>query len=293
VLRFYVHSWLLKIQLFFRTECLKLLVAATILTCPNETERAMFLNQWIQVAVDTKTALGNLYGFCGIMLGLCMPQVNIRSTVKLISFKRLTHVATVQVQRLSATWHVLRQQYTDSAFNFEAKLRPTLKSMNECTNPQAPNTTIPHLLPFFLLQERSEESLLQGTNTGPPSSALNTCIIPWEVNSTDFGLATMFAHLEATRKFGELLPTFRRNAEIVLQDAKLDDLLLDMFRTEFHLRFLWGSRGAAVHAAERHLKFEQVLSVMSEKCEPSLTTAAPLVANLPQSVSSVEIGTYV
>lgn len=120
---------------FSRTECLKLLVAVTILTCPTETERAELLNKWIQVAVDTKTALGNLFGFCGIMLGLCMPQL----------------------QRLAATWHVLRQRFTDSAFNFEAKLRPTLKSMNECSNPQAPNTTIPHLLPFLLLNARPTE----------------------------------------------------------------------------------------------------------------------------------------
>jgi hypothetical protein len=32
--------------------------------------------------------------------------------------------------------------------------------MNECTNPQAPNTTIPHLLPFILLQERTLDDIL-------------------------------------------------------------------------------------------------------------------------------------
>lgn len=66
----------------------------------------------------------------------------------------------LQIQRLTSTWHILRQKFTDSAFNFEAKLRPTLKSMNECTNPQAPNTTIPHLIPFALLQERTLEDIL-------------------------------------------------------------------------------------------------------------------------------------
>lgn len=64
-----------------------------------------------------------------------------------------------QVQRLNETWHILRQKYTDSAFNFEAKLRPTLKSMNESTNPLAPNTTIPHLLPIVMLYERTFEDL--------------------------------------------------------------------------------------------------------------------------------------
>lgn len=64
-------------DLIERTECIKLLVAVTILTCSTDAERAETLNKWIQVAVDTKTALGNLYGFCAIMLGLCMPQVSL------------------------------------------------------------------------------------------------------------------------------------------------------------------------------------------------------------------------
>lgn len=55
---------------------------------------------------------------------------------------------------------MLRQKHTDSAFNFEAKLRPTLKSMNECSNPQAPNTTIPHLLPLILLEERTLQDFI-------------------------------------------------------------------------------------------------------------------------------------
>ncbi|KAK3908964.1 Breast cancer anti-estrogen resistance protein 3-like protein [Frankliniella fusca] len=244
----------LRTDLVERTECLKLLVAVTILTCPTEVERAELLNKWIQVAVDTKTALGNLYGFCGIMLGLCMPQL----------------------QRLAATWHVLRQRFTDSAFNFEAKLRPTLKSMNECSNPQAPNTTIPHLLPLLLLSARTSDTATSGSAAGGlPQSTLNACLGPWESSTSDFGLGVMWAHLEAARRFCDSLPTFRRNSQIVLGDSKVDDLLLDAFRTEFHLKFLWGSRGATVHAEERHAKFDQVLTVMSEKCEPPPPAPAP------------------
>jgi len=59
-----------------RTECTKLLVAISILTSTSDSERADTINRWIQVAVDTKTALGNLFGFCSIMLGLCLPQVS-------------------------------------------------------------------------------------------------------------------------------------------------------------------------------------------------------------------------
>lgn len=74
-----------------------------------------------------------------------------------IKFKLIIYELSflLQIQKLNSTWHTLRQKYTDCAFNFEAKLRPTLKHMNECTNPQAPNTTIPHILPVILLQERT------------------------------------------------------------------------------------------------------------------------------------------
>lgn len=132
------HGEQFRKDLIERTECIRLLVAVTILTCSDDDERAETLNKWIQVAIDIKTALGNLFGFSCIMLGICMPQV----------------------QKLETTWHTLRQKYTESAFNFEAKLRPTLKNMNNCTNPQAPNTTVPHILPYVLLKDRNINDLL-------------------------------------------------------------------------------------------------------------------------------------
>ncbi|KAL1123791.1 hypothetical protein AAG570_001564 [Ranatra chinensis] len=246
----------MRLDLIERTICLKLLVAVTILTCQVESERAETLNKWIQVAIDTKTALGNLFGFNAVMLGLCVPQI----------------------QRLTVTWHIMRQKFTDSAFNFEAKLRPTLKSMNECTNPQAPNTTIPHLLPYLLLQDRGLDDMKDKFVSVPGSSTLPTCIesnciSAWESTAPDFGLGTLFAHLDSARKFTDSVPTYRRNAEIVLGDTKVDDLLLDMFRTEFHLKFLWGSRGASRLTSEtNHLynyaKFDEILTALSRKCEP-------------------------
>lgn len=97
----------------------------------------------------------------------------------------------------------------------------------------------------------------------------------WETSTTDLGLTTVLNHLETARKFANDLTTFRRNAEIVLAGAKHDDLVNDTFRTEFQLKFLWGSRGANVDPFERRAKFEQVLAVMSEKCEPPAIAATP------------------
>ncbi|XP_063993591.1 breast cancer anti-estrogen resistance protein 3 homolog isoform X3 [Diachasmimorpha longicaudata] len=242
------HGRQARLDLIERSECIKLLVAVTILAGTTAIERATTISKWIKVAIDTKTALGNLYGFCGVMLGLCLPQI----------------------QRLAYTWHLLRQKHTDEAFNFEAKLRPTLRAMNECTNPQAPNTTLPHLLPVALLGERGLDDVL---GTVATSGLVAAILSSWENSAPDCGLSIVWAHLEAARKLTESLPLFRRNAEIALEGSRSDELLLDAFRTEFHIKFLWGSRGASVAPEERHLKFTQVLDAMFEKCTTSEAAA--------------------
>lgn len=157
---------------------------------------------------------------------------------------------------------MLRQKFTDSAFNFEAKLRPTLKNMNSCSNPQAPNTTIPHLLPLILLLERNLDDFLTPNNQIQSS---HSCLVFWETNTQDFGLSTILKHMETARKYVDLSATYQRNAEIVLDDARMDELTIDMFKTEFHLKFLWGSRGAFAKPQERYSKFEEILTVMSQK----------------------------
>lgn len=128
-------------------------------------------------------------------------------------------------------------------------------------------------------------------NSNEKSSLEILCLSSWEKSTSDFGLTTLFSHLEAARKFGDSIQSFRRNAEIVLGDSKVDDLLLDMFRTEFHLKFLWGSRGATVSSDERHSKFEQVLTVMSGKCEPKTpadVVTTPTASPTPSSPSQTQ-----
>lgn len=134
--------------------------------------------------------------------------------------------------------------------------------MNSCSNPQAPNTTIPHILPIILLLERGLDDFLSNNDT---SSLSSICLGAWENNTQDFGLSTLLAHLENTRKALSLCATYQRNAEIVLGEARIEELTLDVFKTEFLMKFLWGSRGASAPRAERHAKFEQILDVMADK----------------------------
>ncbi|GIY21730.1 hypothetical protein CEXT_486311 [Caerostris extrusa] len=258
----------LRLDLLERTECLKCFVAITILTCGDEDVRAQVLNKWIQIAIETKTALGNLYGFTGIMQGLALPQLS----------------------RLRSTWLKLRQTCTENAFMYETKLRPTLKNMQECSNPQAPNTCIPYLLSLILILQRhldmqsSFESLeeIEEKPINTPIESLSSSNkekkvafdndlnlgLQWEQTAADYGLQLLLTHLEIGRTITQQWPMYKRNSQIVLEHVKYDDLMLDMFRTEFQMKFLWGSKGCYVAAKERYLKFMQVLDVMSERCEP-------------------------
>ncbi|XP_054082765.1 breast cancer anti-estrogen resistance protein 3 homolog isoform X2 [Zeugodacus cucurbitae] len=244
-------------DLIERTQCMKLMVAVTILTCQTDLDRAELLSKWIQIAVETKTALGNLFGFCAIMLGLCMPQI----------------------QKLEQAWHILRQKYTDSAFTFEAKLRPTLTSMNECSNPQAPNTTVPHVLLYALLKDRPIIDIIgvNNVNLDDRCSLYGTCITAWEAKADDFGMTINFLHLDSTRHFLNNLSLYRKNAKILLEESskRLDELLSDAFRTEFHVKFLWGSKGVTSTPEDRHSKLEKVLALMADKfCSVDCNSAA-------------------
>lgn len=234
------HGRQLRLDLIERTECLKFFVATTILTCANDNERTETLYKWIETALDTKTALGNLYGFCGIMMGLCLPQI----------------------EGLHKTWHALRQKHTETAFNFESKLRPSLRNMNSCTNPHAPNTTVPHLLPFLSLIERDAAEFEEKS---PKNPSIGDCSTFWANGSHDFGLPAIQRHLQHFRKCVRDRAGFEKNANRVLQEARIDDITLNVFQTEFQLKLLWGSRGALSGREDRYSKFDQMLTLMAEK----------------------------
>lgn len=61
-------------------------------------------------------------------------------------------------------------------------------------------------------------------------SLTNICVNQWEMNSADFGLSTVYAHLESIRNFINNLPMYRRNAQSVITDNRVDVLLEESFR---------------------------------------------------------------
>ena len=167
---------------------------------------------------------------------------------------------------MDSTWHLLRQRHTQTAYTFEARLKPLIKLIATGTNPHAtqPNCTVPDLHSAILVWEPTLDSLM--SDEGISILGLNYHLVNC---GPDFGLDVLSNHLNLVRSWSVNLPLYMRNARIVLENARLDQVLLDVFRTEFQMKFLWGSRGATSESAQRHGKFEQVLYALSERCEPS------------------------
>lgn len=134
--------------------------------------------------------------------------------------------------------------------------------------PHPPNTTIPDLHSAFLLWEASLESFLD-IDGGVSLPRLNLHL---NNSGQDFGLESLSSHMNFVRSWSTNLPLYLRNCRNALESVRhLDGVLMDVFRTEFHLKFLWGSRVSASPSTceQRYSKFEQVLSALSERCEPS------------------------
>ncbi|KAL8178288.1 UNVERIFIED_CONTAM: Breast cancer anti-estrogen resistance protein 3 [Gekko kuhli] len=91
----------------------------------------------------------------------------------------------------------------------------------------------------------------------------------WE--NTDQSCEIMLQHLATARSIAQNANLYSANAERILQGFQPDDELSEVFKTEFQMRLLWGSKGAQVNQSERYEKFNQILTALSRKLEPPLT----------------------
>ncbi|XP_021361515.1 SH2 domain-containing protein 3C-like isoform X4 [Mizuhopecten yessoensis] len=216
-----------------RCYCLKLFTRTTILTCQKVTDRAKMLSQWIEIALQLRVTLGNLFAFSAVMEGL----------------------ASTQIQRLRDTWMVLRQNHTSSAFIFDTKHKAALKSLNDGSGLlPLQNVTIPDISSLVVLLERDDESLLD--------------YLPWENADPNSGLDILLTHLDTARLITAQAGLYSVTGQALLNTFTPDTELLDVFRTEFQMKLLWGSKGASVERTLRLNKFEQLLAVLSNRAEP-------------------------
>uniref|UniRef100_H0Z659 BCAR3 adaptor protein, NSP family member n=1 Tax=Taeniopygia guttata TaxID=59729 RepID=H0Z659_TAEGU len=228
----------LRLDLIERHNTMAIGIAVDILGCTGNVEdRAATLNRIIQVALELKESLGDLYGFSAIMKALEMPQVS----------------------RLEQTWTALRHCYTQTAIMYEKQLKPSCKALHEgqdewtktISAPQN-NVTVPLLMPLVTLMER-QAVVFEGMEL-------------WE--SSDQSGEIMLRHLGTARLIAQHAETFRLTAEQLLQGFQPDEELSEIFKTEFQMRLLWGSKGAQVNQSERYEKFNRILTALSRKLEP-------------------------
>ncbi|KAM3619482.1 uncharacterized protein V6R79_009060 [Siganus canaliculatus] len=225
------HGQQLRLDLMERHHTMAIGVAVDILGCTGSVEeRASTLNRIILVAVELKDTVGDLFAFTALMKALDLPQIS----------------------RLEETWTTLRRNYTQTAISYEKTLKPFYKNLYEGTASSPSVVCVPLLLPLLTLMERPSIT--------PEGAEL------WE--TSDQGCDIMLRHLEAARDVARNTESYTANAEAILQDFPCDKELLEVFRTDFQLRLLWGSRGASVNQSDRYSKFNLILTALSRKLEP-------------------------
>ncbi|XP_070688247.1 breast cancer anti-estrogen resistance protein 3 [Pempheris klunzingeri] len=225
------HGQQLRLDLMERHHTMAIGVAVDILGCTGSVdERASTLNRIILVAVELKDAVGDLFAFTALMKALELPQIS----------------------RLEETWTTLRRNYTQTAISYEKILKPFYKNLYEGTAASPPVLCVPLLLPLLTLMERP--------STTPEGAEL------WE--TSDQGCDIMLRHLEAARDVAHSAQSYTANAERIAQEFQCDEDLLEVFKTDFQLRLLWGSRGASVNQSDRYNKFNLILTALSRKLEP-------------------------
>ncbi|XP_035509466.1 LOW QUALITY PROTEIN: breast cancer anti-estrogen resistance protein 3 [Morone saxatilis] len=131
-------------------------------------------------------------------------------------------------------------------------LRENTQNLSTRISSSPPVVCVPLLLPLLTLMERP-------SNT-PEGAEL------WE--TSDQGCDIMLRHLEAARDIAHNSQSYTANAQKILQEFQCDDDLLEVFKTDFQLRLLWGSRGASVNQSDRYNKFNLILIALSRKLEP-------------------------
>uniref|UniRef100_H3CS61 SH2 domain containing 3A n=1 Tax=Tetraodon nigroviridis TaxID=99883 RepID=H3CS61_TETNG len=151
-----------------------------------------------------------------------------------------------QVARLEMTWRALRQNHTEMAVLFEKTLKPFMNLLNEGDNAAFDGpVAVPHLVPLLMAMEGDDP-----------------------VENSERGCQLLYNILQCARNTAVHAHDYQQHANSLLTGWVPVPELLEVFRTEFALRLLWGQSGAAGDKRERYEKFDKVLTVLSNKLEP-------------------------
>ncbi|XP_028300386.1 breast cancer anti-estrogen resistance protein 3 isoform X2 [Gouania willdenowi] len=152
-----------------------------------------------------------------------------------------------QVLRLEMTWRALRRNHTESAVLFEKTLKPFMNSLSEGDDSVIEGPiAVPHLVPLLMLMEGDDP-----------------------VENSDRGCQLLYDVLQSARSTALNSQDYQQHAHSLLSGGwEPVPELLEALSTEFALRLLWGQVGATAGRQERYEKFDNILSILSDKLEP-------------------------
>ncbi|XP_048051009.1 breast cancer anti-estrogen resistance protein 3 homolog isoform X4 [Megalobrama amblycephala] len=201
------------------------------------------------VAVDLLGCTGTVGQRATVLHRIIQLAQELRNTTQdLYAFSAVMKALELpQVVRLEMTWRALRRSHTESAVTFEKSLKPFMKSLNEGDDAVVSGPlSLPHMVPLLRLME-GEDS----------------------VESTDRGCQLLYNLLQSARNAALHASDCTRHAHGLLSDGwEPIPELLEVFQTEFALRLFWGQTGAKAEQKERWVKFDRILTVLSNKLEP-------------------------
>lgn len=159
-----------------------------------------------------------------------------------------------QVKRLSDTWLILRQNHTGSAMIFDKKLRATYQMLMEGSGTlPLQNVCIPNIFPVACLLERNVDTIMD--------------MLVWEKNNSDSGLESLFVHLDTARIISSQFGLYKTCGQTIISEMKDDPEVQEIFKTEFHLRLLWGKKGSITESKDRYKIFDRILIALSNQKE--------------------------
>ena len=148
-----------------------------------------------------------------------------------------------------------------------------MKEMAADYNVLQPTTgiTLPHIVPYM--------SLFTHINRKPIFKSFyqnQDLVLQSLTKDTDDQLSPQYPSTSAY--FIEKdIQIFCSNTKKMMSNVAFDDTLLDLFRTEYHIRLHWGSQSRFIlhypdNSDEGHEEFEKVITTLFEMCSMSRST---------------------
>lgn len=165
------------------------------------------------------------------------------------TFPALIMLLLPQISCLKSTWELLAQNQAELCRLYRSKLTALYRDLNGAAGSlPLHNITVPHIVPFLRLMEATS---------------------PDDPHLTDLDLDSLLGHLDIARFIAEQCPMYQAASRKFLSSVRPQRELLDIFRTETHLKLLWGAKGSKVTPNERYPKMQQLLTVLANRVEPS------------------------